>query len=113
MSATALTDTTTPHAFVGDGSAATAPRVLKILGRKRTDPTQMVSLDDFQLREVDASDDVCTAVAERRNVTPYCLDHNNRRMIFAETPPETDLERRAVLLPGPVRSRDALDRNTV
>ena len=37
------------------------------------------------------SDDACTAVAERPNVTPYCLDHNNRRMIFAETPPEINL----------------------
>ena len=91
MSATALTGTTIPHAFAGDGSAATAPRVLQILGRQRTDPTQMVSLDDFQFREVEASDDVCTAVAERPNVTPYCLDHNNRRMIFAETPPEINL----------------------
>lgn len=91
MSATALTGTTVPNAFAGDGSAVTAPRVLQILGRKRTDPTQMVSLDDFQLREVDASDDLCTVVAERPNVTPYCLDHNNRRMIFAETPPEINL----------------------
>ena len=91
MSATALTGTTTPHASVGSGSAATTPRVLQILSRKRTDPTQMVSLDDFQLREVDAGDDACAAIAECRNVTPYCLDHNNRRMIFAETPLEIDL----------------------
>ena len=90
MSATALTGTI-PHAFAGDGSKATTPRVLEIVGRKRTDPTQIVSLDDFQLREVDASDNVYAAVAERSNVTPYCLDHNNRRMIFAETPPEIDL----------------------
>jgi Sulfotransferase family len=91
MSATALTGTAIAHAFAGDGSKATTPRVLQILGRKRTDATQMVSLDDFQLREVDAGDDACAAVADRRNVTPYCLDHNNRRMIFAETPPEIDL----------------------
>jgi hypothetical protein len=91
VSATALTGTAIAHAFAGDGSKATTPRVLQILGRKRTDPTQMVSLDDFQLREVDAGDDACAAVADRRNVTPYCLDHNNRRMIFAETPPEIDL----------------------
>ena len=91
MSATALTGTTIAHAFAGDRSKATTPRVLQILGRKRTEATQMVSLDDFQLREVDAGDDACAAVADRRNVTPYCLDHNNRRMIFAETPPEIDL----------------------
>ena len=87
--------------------------MLQILGRKRTDATQMVSLDDFQLREVDAGDDACAAVADRRNVTPYCLDHNNRRMIFRGDSAGDRPERRAVLLPGPVRNCDALDRDTV
>ena len=40
MSATALTGTTVPNAFAGDGSAVTATRVRQIIGRKRTDPTK-------------------------------------------------------------------------
>jgi hypothetical protein len=77
------------HLVVGNCSAA-APRVLQILGRKRTDRTQMVGLDDFHLREVQVREDLCASVAENRHVTPYCLDHENRRMIFAETPPEIE-----------------------
>jgi hypothetical protein len=88
---TALSAATAHSEPVSCGPAAQAPRVLRILGRKRNDPTRMVSLDDFQLLEDDASEDACTAVAERRIVTPYCLDHDNRRMIFAETPPEINL----------------------
>lgn len=88
---TALSGAMTKPGFVGAEPAAMGPRVLQILGRKRADPTQMVSLDDFQLREVDANEDLCATVAEYRHVTPYCLDHQNRRMIFAETPPEIEL----------------------
>lgn len=91
MADTAISGATATRASVSCGPAATAPRVLRILDRKRTDPTRMVSLDDFQLLEDDASEDACIAVVERQNVTPYCLDQNNRRMIFAETPPEIDL----------------------
>jgi hypothetical protein len=70
------------------------PRLLQILARKRTDSTQMVSLDDFHLREVEVDEDLCATVAENRHVTPYCLDHQNRRMIFAQTPPEIELSAR-------------------
>jgi hypothetical protein len=85
--------TTAKHNFASDGSTA-GPRVLEILGRRRTDFTQMVSLDDFYLREVVASEDLCATVAENRHVTPYCLDHQNRHMIFAETPPDIELSAR-------------------
>lgn len=87
---TALSGTTTKHDFVS-GDSVGRPRVLQILGRKRTDCTQMVSLADFHLREVEAGEDLCATVAENRHVMPYCLDHQNRRMIFAETPPEIEL----------------------
>jgi hypothetical protein len=79
------------HTLDSRRAAAMNPRLLEIVGRTRTDSSRMVSLDDFQLLESDASEDLCAAVAERSNVTPYCLDHKNRRMIFAETPPPVDL----------------------
>lgn len=65
--------------------------LLDIDGRTRTEPTRLVSFNDFALRESVADENLCTAVAEQPNVTPYCLDHQSRRMIFAETPPHTDL----------------------
>jgi hypothetical protein len=73
--------------------ADATPRLLEIIGRVRADPTQVVSLDDFRLRETDADEDLCAIVAERPNVVPYCLDHANRRMIFAEIPPQIDLSK--------------------
>src|SRR5271163_1365314 len=83
---------TTKHdPLVVSNDSVAGPRVLQILGRKRADRTQMVSLDDFRSREVQVSEDLCATVAENRHVTPYCLDHQNRRMIFAETPPEIEL----------------------
>jgi hypothetical protein len=96
MSATniAVSGTTAKHDPIGNDFAPTRPRVLQILGRKRTDHTQMVSLDDFHLREVEANEDLCATVAENRHVTPYCLDGPNRQMIFAETPPQIELSAR-------------------
>jgi hypothetical protein len=88
---TVLSGTTARRNFVSDDFATTGPRVLQILGRKRTDRTQMVSLDDFYLREVEANEDLCATVAENHHVTPYCLDYLNRHMIFAETAPEIEL----------------------
>jgi Sulfotransferase family len=70
------------------------PRLLQILARKRTDWTQMASLDDFHLREVETNEDLCATVAENRHLSPYCLDYLNRHMIFAETPPEIELSAR-------------------
>jgi hypothetical protein len=90
----ALSGTTKHDHLVASNRSAARPRALQILGRKRTDCTQMVGLDDFHLREVHASEDLCASVAENRHVTPYCLDHENRRMIFAETPPEIELSAR-------------------
>jgi hypothetical protein len=90
-----LSGTTTKHDYlVASNDSAAGPRVLQILGRKRTDCTQMVGLDDFHLREVQVSEDLCASVAENRHATPYCLDYQNRRMIFAETPPGIELSAR-------------------
>jgi hypothetical protein len=68
-------------------------RLLHIERRTRGDPTRMASCNDFALREADDGDgdDLSAVVAERSSVTPYCLDHKNRRMIFVETPAQTDL----------------------
>jgi hypothetical protein len=90
---TAFSGATVTQGSVGAGAAARPPRILRIIGRKRTDPVRMASLDDFLLLEDDTTEDACTAVAERQNVTPYCLDQSNRRMIFVENPPEVDLSR--------------------
>jgi Sulfotransferase family len=72
-------------------AAATGPCAFHITGRARTNSTRIAGLDDFQLQEIAAREDLCAAVAERPNITPYCLDHKNRRMVFAETPPEVDV----------------------
>lgn len=77
--------------FVGWRPPALGALLLRIESRTRTDSRQMVSCNDFVLSESSSDEDLCAAVAERPNVTPYCLDHKNRRMIFAETPPQSDL----------------------
>lgn len=52
----------------------------------------MVSLNDFRLRDSDLSEQACAAAfAGQSKLTPYCLDHKNRRMIFAETPGELNV----------------------
>jgi hypothetical protein len=74
-------------------AASTAPGAFQITGRARTDAARIASLDDFRLKEVATDEDLCAAVIERPNITPYCLDHENRRMVFAETPPATDVSK--------------------
>lgn len=48
-----------------------------------------VALDDFQYREGDAID--ARVVLQQPNISLYCLDHDNQRAIFVETPPDYDL----------------------
>ena len=74
-------------------AASTEPCAFQITGRARTNSTRIVSLDDFKLEEIAAREDLCAAVAERPNITPYCLDHKNRRMVFVETPREIDVSK--------------------
>jgi hypothetical protein len=83
----------TPSTSYLSHAASTEPCAFEIIGRSRTNSTQIVGLDDFRLREVAAREDLCVAVAERPNITPYCLDHQNRRMVFVETPPEVDVSK--------------------
>jgi Sulfotransferase family len=68
-------------------------KILQIHGRRRTNPTQLVSREDFALRELDgqSDDEVSTAVFGNTNIAPYCLDHESRQVIFAETPPDVDV----------------------
>jgi hypothetical protein len=65
--------------------------IFEIVRRVRTNPTQVVSCNDFVLRRLDSDQDVCAMVARMPNLTPYCLSHRNQLMIFAETPLEIDL----------------------
>jgi len=66
---------------------------LQIEGRRRPGDTRSVSRDDFVLRELDSPSghDWSASLANNDNITPYCLDHDSRHMIFAETPAETDV----------------------
>lgn len=80
--------------YLSRDAASAAPCAFQITGRARTNPTRMASLADFRLEPVVAAgEDLCAAVAERPNITPYCLDHENRRMVFAETPLEIDVSK--------------------
>jgi hypothetical protein len=82
---------TAPASYLSRNAASTGPRAFRIAGRTRTNATRIVGLDDFRLEELATREDLCAAVAERPNVTPYCLDHKNRRMVFVETPLEVDV----------------------
>src|SRR5690349_1366224 len=61
-----------------------------IIERKvRDDPFGMASLDHFQYREGEAVDP--RLVVEQSTISLYCLDHENQRAIFVETPPDVNL----------------------
>ncbi len=77
--------------YLSPDAASTGPCAFQIMGRGRAHSTRIVGLDDFRLEEVAPREDLCAAVAERPNITPYCLDHKNHRMVFAETPLEVDV----------------------
>jgi hypothetical protein len=68
-------------------------KLLQIVGRKRPSSTRLVSRDDFVLRDLDdlSGDDVSALLANNADIAPYCLDHDSRHMIFAETPARTDV----------------------
>jgi len=49
------------------------------------------SIRDFELSASTLSEPSCLSLAARPNVSPYCLDHRNRRMVLAEGPEHVDL----------------------
>ena len=57
----------------------------------KTSPFAIVSVDDFQVHTGGHLDPYI--IVEQPNISLYCLDHANRRMIFVETSPEVDLLR--------------------
>ena len=63
--------------------------ILKLEGRSREDPFEIVSPADFEFSEGNSID--AQAVIENPNISLYCLDHENRRAIFVETPGSVDL----------------------
>jgi hypothetical protein len=67
-------------------------KVCQVDGRRRTNSTRLVSRDDFVLRDLECQpdDDLYASVSSNANIAPYCLDHEARHMIFAETSPEAD-----------------------
>jgi len=68
------------------------PNVLHIEARTRSDPLRVASLEDFVLRPSDANEtELCAAITTQKNVTPYCLDHSKRHMVFVETQHGVDL----------------------
>jgi Sulfotransferase domain len=62
---------------------------LSIEAKIKIMPFGIVSLDDFQYRAGNALDP--RVVIEQPNISLYCLDHQNQRAIFVETPPTVDL----------------------
>jgi hypothetical protein len=83
--------------YVTYDAAAARPCAFQIIGRARTNSTRIVSIDDFRLEKVASGEDLCAAVAERPNITPFCLDHKNLRMVFVEIPPKIDVSKAPLL----------------
>jgi hypothetical protein len=54
---------------------------------------RVASLEDFALRQSDVANEaeLCANIVAKVNITPYCLDHSARHMVFAETQPGVDL----------------------
>ncbi|HSH78164.1 MAG TPA: hypothetical protein VLA19_06495 [Herpetosiphonaceae bacterium] len=62
---------------------------LSIEAKRRENPIALVRLDDFEYREGGNVDP--KIVVGQPTVSLYCLDHDSRRAIFVETPPDVDL----------------------
>lgn len=63
--------------------------ILNLEGRRREDPFEIVSPADFKFSAGNSID--AQVVIENPNISLYCLDHENRRAIFVETPGSIDL----------------------
>lgn len=63
--------------------------VLNIESRRREDPLLIASPADFEFSEGNTVD--AQVVIENPNISLYCLDHENQRAIFVETPGDVDL----------------------
>ncbi len=66
-----------------------AAQRLTIEGKVRPFAGAIVRLDHFKYREAEEVD--AQMVVEQPTISLYCLDHDNRRAIFVETPPDVDL----------------------
>ena len=65
-------------------------QVLQIERKIRRNPVRPVSLDDFEWSP--AGTTVAPSILlDEPTITPYSLDHAQRRAIFVETPPDVDL----------------------
>src|SRR6476469_1982946 len=62
---------------------------LIIESKIRDKPFGLASLDHFQYREAEHVDP--RIVIEQPTISLYCLDHDNQRAIFVETPSDVDL----------------------
>lgn len=64
-------------------------KVLHIQGKNRTPDSTVVRLQDFDYQEGETIDPF--TVIKKSNITLYCLDFQNKRAIFVETPINIDL----------------------
>ena len=63
--------------------------VLHIQAKKRTPANTVVKLEDFDYQEGEIIDPL--TIVKNPNITLYCLDPQNQRAIFVETPRDIDL----------------------
>ncbi len=66
-------------------------KMLNIESRKRRNPLGITSPTDFYFTEGDTID--AQVIVENPNISIYCLDHENRRTLFVETPTDIDLSK--------------------
>src|SRR6185503_3600011 len=59
--------------------------------KTKTSPFGIVSAEDFQVHTGQQLDP--HIILEQSNISLYCLDHANQRVLFVETSPEVDLLR--------------------
>ena len=64
-------------------------QALEITAKVRNDPIRFVSLADFET-SLEATV-APSLLLDSPNITPYSLDHANRRVVFVETPADIDL----------------------
>ena len=66
-------------------------KMLNIESRRRRNPLGITSPTDFYFTEGDTID--AQVIVENPNISIYCLDHENRRALFVETPADIDLSK--------------------
>ena len=64
-------------------------QILHIQAKNRTPANTVVKLEDFDFKEGENIDPL--TIVQNPNITLYCIDPQNQRAIFVETPSDIDL----------------------